>query len=34
MSKNKNLENKLYKTTEKILYNYIFLEINKKSQIV
>lgn len=28
MSKDKKLENKLYKTTEKILYNYIFLDSN------
>lgn len=32
MSENKKLENKLYKTTEKILYNYIFLEININSE--
>ena len=32
MSKDKKIENKLYKTTERILYNYIFLEGNINSQ--
>lgn len=32
MDKKKKLENKLYKTTEKILYNYVFLDININSE--